>query len=176
MSKLQLKKILAEMEKDELIGLILDHYAQRKDAKEYLDFYSEPDEEKLLERYRQKISKELAKSKYRRSKAKVTNIKNAVKDFESFGVDAQSSIDLMLFSLQTMLRYEKVFDFPDPLVRCCDWLVERCMTTAHADGQLDVVLKSIKAITSNESIGHGYFRSHINHVVDGVLNDFSKQL
>ena len=39
------------MSKDEIIGMVLEMYDARKEAKEYLEFYANPDEDGKLEEY-----------------------------------------------------------------------------------------------------------------------------
>lgn len=43
------------MPKDEIIGMVLDMYDARKEAKEYLEFYANPDEDGKLEDYHRRI-------------------------------------------------------------------------------------------------------------------------
>lgn len=44
MSKSKLKSVLMSMDKSEIIKMVLELYSARKEAKEYLDFYAEPNE------------------------------------------------------------------------------------------------------------------------------------
>ena len=39
MSKTTIKKLLQSMTKDEIIGLVLELYSAKKEAKEYLEYY-----------------------------------------------------------------------------------------------------------------------------------------
>ena len=52
MSKATVKKILMSMPKEEIIGMVLEMYDARKEAKEYLEFYANPDEDGKLEEYK----------------------------------------------------------------------------------------------------------------------------
>ena len=51
MSLPRLKKQLAPLNRDQLEELIADLYSARKEAKEYLDFWAEPDQKKMLDKY-----------------------------------------------------------------------------------------------------------------------------
>ena len=51
MSKVLLKKKLASMPKAEIIGLVAELYEAKKEAKEYLDYWMNPDEDAKLEEY-----------------------------------------------------------------------------------------------------------------------------
>ena len=45
------------MDKSEIIKMVLELYSARKEAKEYLDFYAEPNEGQKLEEYKHIIRK-----------------------------------------------------------------------------------------------------------------------
>ena len=52
MSKAQLKKHLNTLEKPQIIEMVMELYDARKEAKEYLEFYLNPDENKELEKFK----------------------------------------------------------------------------------------------------------------------------
>ena len=52
MGLVDLKKELVKLDKDKLIVLISDLYKSNKAAKEYLDFYANPNETDLFEKYK----------------------------------------------------------------------------------------------------------------------------
>lgn len=52
MSKATVKKLLTSMPKEDLIRMVLEMYDARKEAKEYLEFYVHPDEDRKLEEYK----------------------------------------------------------------------------------------------------------------------------
>ena len=56
MSKSTIKKLLQSMKKEDIIEMVLDLYSARKEAKEYLEFYAEPDEKGKLEEYKARLS------------------------------------------------------------------------------------------------------------------------
>ncbi len=66
------------MSKEQIIEVVLDIYSSRKDAKEYFDFFLNPDVEKLLDRYRNLAVKEFSRNKRRWSKARITVIKRKI--------------------------------------------------------------------------------------------------
>ena len=58
MSKATVKKILMSMPKEKIIGMVLEMYDARKEAKEYLEFYANPDEDGKLGEYKKIITEE----------------------------------------------------------------------------------------------------------------------
>lgn len=99
MSKLQLKKELAQLDREQVVSLLLDLYSSRKEAKEWLDFFIDPNVERLYEKYRAEIEKELTRGKYGRSTARFSRIRKSIKEFSTFGVESESVIELMLYTL-----------------------------------------------------------------------------
>ena len=57
MSKTGLRKGLSELSKEEIIGVVCELYDSRKDAREYLDYWLDPDPEKALEDYKERVDK-----------------------------------------------------------------------------------------------------------------------
>ena len=51
------------MPKEEIIGMVLEMYDARKEAKEYLEFYANPDEDGKLEEYKKIITEEFYPSR-----------------------------------------------------------------------------------------------------------------
>lgn len=50
MSKALLKKELAHLDRDQLVEVILNAYSSSKEAKDYFEFFLNPDAEALLEK------------------------------------------------------------------------------------------------------------------------------
>ena len=50
-----IKKELNKLDKDKLIDLVADLYKKNKSVKEFFDFYVNPDERELFNKYRDKI-------------------------------------------------------------------------------------------------------------------------
>ena len=49
MSKAQLKRHLTKLTKEQVIDVVMELYEARKEAKEYLDFYINPNDDAKLE-------------------------------------------------------------------------------------------------------------------------------
>jgi hypothetical protein len=63
MSKTTVKKTLIAMSKEEIIDMVLAMYDARKEAKEYLEFFANPNEDGKLEEYKKIIIEEFYPSK-----------------------------------------------------------------------------------------------------------------
>lgn len=85
MSKATLSKELAQMDAPQLRELILTAYSKRKDFKEYLEYFLNPDPALKFEKSLTAAEKEI--NRFRRghlSKARVSVLNKIVKDFESY--------------------------------------------------------------------------------------------
>ena len=58
MSKSEVKKYIKSLERSSLEELVMDLYSARKEAKEYLEFYANPDEDGKLDEYKKIITEE----------------------------------------------------------------------------------------------------------------------
>lgn len=106
MSKTQLKKELASLSAPQLRELILDLYTARRDSREYLDFFTNPDIEALTERYIRNISREISRGRYGRCTARISQIRRFIRDYDSLGPGADHTLQLMLTVLRLALIVE----------------------------------------------------------------------
>lgn len=79
MSLSLLKKEIKTFDKEALESLIIDLYGKNKNIKEYLDFYLNPDEEALLEKYSTLVSDYI--SPKRGWKSKIGKAKATIREF-----------------------------------------------------------------------------------------------
>ena len=71
------------MPKEEIIGMVLEMYDARKEAKEYLEFYANPDEDGKLEEYKKIITEEFYPSRGRQEpKTRFSVCRKAVSDYK----------------------------------------------------------------------------------------------
>lgn len=103
MSKSQLRKELKGFSKEQLEDIILAAYDSSSKAKEYFEFFLNPDVKALMEKHIDAIAKELKRNKWGESKARVTVIRRSIKDFASFGVGAEDHARLVLYTFQMFL-------------------------------------------------------------------------
>ena len=113
MSKRDLKKYLADINKGQLEEQILDLYSRFKEVKQFYDFAFNPKEDKLIEECKFKINREYFPAKGRRAKTRRSIAQKCIKKFKQLGVDSPIIIEIMLFNLETAQRYSsrrKVYD------------------------------------------------------------------
>lgn len=103
MSKLDLKKTLATLTPEQKDELILSLYSARKEAKEYLDFFINPDIDKLLDTTTTAICKEVYKrGKHGYNKPKISTIRNLIKKVATLGPGSEYVVRLYLNTIHAV--------------------------------------------------------------------------
>ena len=89
MSKTQLRKELANFDAQKLREIILDLYDARKEAKDYLEFFINPDVDKKMEAVTVLLSKEIGRVKRRLVSPRWTRVNQIIRDFQSLNPGAE---------------------------------------------------------------------------------------
>ncbi|RZJ67364.1 MAG: hypothetical protein EOO50_06365 [Flavobacterium sp.] len=105
MGKRDLKKYLAELDKEQISDQLLDLYDKFPEVKTYYDFVFKPNEEKLIGEAKAKISNEYFPIKSKRPKLRRSTAQKYIKHFLSLGVDSFAVADLMLYNIEVAQRY-----------------------------------------------------------------------
>lgn len=105
MSKVLLKKKLASMPKAEIIGLVAELYEAKKEAKEYLDYWMNPDEGAKLEVYMKIIRYEFYPPGNREPKTRFSVCKKAISDYKKLKPSAGAVAELMLCLVENAYRF-----------------------------------------------------------------------
>lgn len=94
MSLSSLKKELQHFDKSALESIILDLYSKSKENKDYLEYFQNPDEEKLLDKYKTKVSDYIfPKRGYR---AKIAKAKAVLREFSKWYPNPEMEAELQL--------------------------------------------------------------------------------
>lgn len=105
MSKSKLKAVLRTMEKEDLIFMVMELYDARKEAKEYLDFYAEPNEAAKLEEYKQIIINEFFPQGSKEARCRLSICRKAISNFIKLKVSPEVVADLMLCYAENGCKY-----------------------------------------------------------------------
>jgi ADP-dependent phosphofructokinase/glucokinase len=105
MSKRELKKYLAQLQKEELELQIVALYEKFVPVKTYYDFVFNPKEDQLVNDAKVKISNEFFPVKRKRAKMRRSVAQKFIKHFISLGVDDFQIADLMFYSIEIMQKY-----------------------------------------------------------------------
>lgn len=104
MSKVQLKKLLNSMDKSDIVSLILEMYDVKKEIKEYLEYYVNPNEKEVFEKYKKIIEAEYSLTTHL-PKTRLAVAKKAISDFSKLKPSVELEADLMLFLVECGCRF-----------------------------------------------------------------------
>jgi hypothetical protein len=105
MSKRDLKKYLADLDKEQIAEQLLALYDKFSDVKTYYDFVFNPKEEKLVQEAKMKISNEYFPIKTKRAKLRRSTAQKYIKHFLLLGVDPFAVTDVMLYAIEVAQKY-----------------------------------------------------------------------
>jgi hypothetical protein len=97
MSKASLKKYLQSLPKEQLIETVLEMYDNMKPVKEYLEFFLNPNEKEMFDKYKAIIVNEFyPRGKYTDPKTRFSVAKKAIADFRALKPSPEILANLML--------------------------------------------------------------------------------
>lgn len=104
MSKAKLKKYLQSLPQEHLVQVILDLYDARKEAKEYLEFFMDPDPKIALEKAKKDIYRNYFTPQGKpRAKMSVKTGNDIVNDFIKLDIPSEQVSDLMVYHVEVVL-------------------------------------------------------------------------
>lgn len=160
MSKSQLKKELEQLSAEQLRQIITDAYGARKEIRDYFEFFLNPDADKLIERANTQIVKELNRSKWRRSKARVTVIKKVIKDVASLNPGEEYLMGLMMSTLVNIGITDVYLELPQSLMNYSAALIKEYIALADKAELASQAAERIEALLQNDSLRMTY-RRHV---------------
>lgn len=106
MSKARLKKTLKSMSQEELVEVICEIYDARKEAKEYFEYWLDPQPEKLVETVKKKLLKLFFISeKTPRKSPAMADVKRVIADFRTLCFEADKTADVLLYAFETYVQW-----------------------------------------------------------------------
>ncbi len=172
MSKASLKKELMSLDHDQLVEVILNAYSSSKEAKEYFEFFLNPDADTLLEKKTDIIAKELNRTRRGYSKARISAIRNTIRDFAAYGPGDEYVYRLMLDTIRMIVGMERYIHYPDALNNGVIRLTADFTALAdgmEAAGQACADLERM----NDDNIGRPYFREKVLHAARLAIHDIS---
>jgi hypothetical protein len=110
MSKSQVKKVLQSMEKEDVISFFLELYDAKKEAKEYIEYIINPNEEEQFEKAKKIIENEYYPSKGE-PKERLSVAKKAISDFSVLKPSPVLKAELLIFLVECGCQY--TYDYGD---------------------------------------------------------------
>ncbi len=141
------------MSKERLIELVMNAYAANIESKKYFEFFLSPDVDKLFNNHRELVVKELRRSKWGRSKARISTIRKLIKDFAAYDPGDEYVLDFMFFALTALMREETYLNFPDTLYNGTIKLATEIMKYADTHSLIKTAITKFDNLLIQEKIG-----------------------
>lgn len=170
MSKTQLKKTLQQMSSEQISELVIELYDARSEAKEYLEFFLNPDLDTKLEKVRAAIKKEVNRQSRGRNRARATRLRRFIKDFSSFNPGAEPIADVMTYTMEQVCKTANGQMFKTSTQMSLVRLLHDTVLKISDAGMLDHYLPRLqKAIDDMES--HWYRSNEFKKALKSELQD-----
>jgi len=152
----EVKSELNKLDKDALIKHISELYKKFKPVKEYLDFYINPDEKKLLEQYKDKVTEGFFPK--RGDSIKLSISRKAINDFKKLGVSQEYLADLLLHFVECGVKLTNAYgDINENFYTSVENTYDKALQIIDNNGLLEKFkARAIKIINDTEDIGWGF--------------------
>ncbi|HRP40059.1 MAG: hypothetical protein KF706_12570 [Chitinophagales bacterium] len=151
-----IKKELKKLDKDKLIDLVADLYKKNKSVKEFFDFYVNPDERELFEKYCDKVFEAFYPK--RGYNYKLKDGKQAISDFKKLGTSTDLLADLMLFYVETGVKFTNDYgDVNESYYKSLATTFVDSLTLMSKENLLDKFEgRVVKVVDDTSGIGWGF--------------------
>ena len=146
MSKTLLKKELQHLDRDGVVQVLLDLYSSRKEARDWLDFFANPDVGKRLDKAREAINKELNRGRGQ-SKARISHIRKTIKDFASLQPGDEAIAELMTHTVEQAYASSRRIRLSNTLIAGLQRLVTDIVAWLDEAGQLGTMMPRLQEAT-----------------------------
>lgn len=161
------------MTSEEKTELILDLYAARKEAKDYLEFFLKPDINALKEKSQKVVTKEInRRGKYGYSRPKITNIRNAVKDIDSVHPGEEYSINIRIFIIDELITAVILGNsYSDASYKSLMKFLTEAVAIANESGFLDDTVESLEHGVDLLKKYSRYETKHLQDILSSTIRD-----
>jgi Family of unknown function (DUF6155) len=151
-----IKKELNRFDKDKLIQLITELYKKNKSVKEYFDFFVNPDENALFEKYKAKVSEAFYPK--RGYELKLRDGKQAIAEFKKIEPATILLADLMLFYVECGVKFTNEFgDIDEAFYSSIEKVYLKALALMHKEEILDQFKsRAFKIVEDTNDIGWGF--------------------
>lgn len=169
-----LKAELKRLDKKELVEILSELYKNNKSVKEYFDFYLNPNGTDLFKKYQSVVFEAFYPK--RGYCLKLSVAKKAISDFKKIGGATDLVCDLMLFYVETGIKFTNDFgDINEPFYDSLETTYRKALELMKKNDFLGTFKnRAYKAVTDTSDIGWNfhdtlmdtYFKYYDNELTD----------
>ena len=152
----EVKSELGKLDKAILTKHISELYKKYKPVKEYFDFYINPDEKKILEQYKEKVTEGFFPKRGYQIKLSIS--RKAINDFKKLGSSEESVADLLLHFVENGVEFANEYgDIDESFYTSVEKTYSNALDLIDKNGLLDKFEKrAYKIVADTEGIGWGF--------------------
>ncbi len=152
----EVKSELNKLEKETLIKHISELYKKFKPVKEYFDFYVNPDENKILEQYKEKVREGVYPKRGDRLSLSIS--RKAINDFKKLGTSKASVADLLLYYVECGVEFTNEFgDIDEHFYNSIEKAYGTSLELMEKEGVLsNFKNRALEIVNGTEDIGWGF--------------------
>lgn len=156
------------MDIGQLRQIILDAYDARKETKEYFEFFLNPDVDKLLDKFNKALDKELNRTKWGQSKARVTNIKNAMKDVVTLNPGVETVMKMYFTTFQRLGQTERYATFTSSQDNLVHFVLKSLLELADKSLMVDETVDTLTKILNRGTYSRWFTKMSTNIINDSL--------
>lgn len=99
----EVRKELNQLEKEELLFHIGELYKKYKPVKEYFDFFANPNEENIIEKFKERVHEGFYPN--RGWRLKLYRSRKAINEFKKLGISPEADAELLLYFTEVAVMY-----------------------------------------------------------------------
>jgi hypothetical protein len=152
----EVKSELSKQDKATLIKHISELYKKYKPVKEYFDFYVNPNEEKIIEEYKEKVREGFYPK--RGFSLKLSISRKAINDFKKLGTSKESIADLLLYFVECGVELTNEFgDIDESFYSSIENAYAKALEISKKEGVLAKFEdRAYEIVEETENIGWGF--------------------
>lgn len=162
----EIKKELKRLDKPKLIEFIAELYKTQKSVKEYLDFYFNPDEKALFEKYKMQVIEAFYPKRgfgFNLSKGR-----KAISDLKKLGVSSKYLADLMLCYVEAGVQFTNDYgDIEENFYASIERMYVQTLSLMRKEDLLEnFIERSRKVAYDTSDIGWGFYDYMVAAFID----------
>lgn len=158
MSKSALKKQLSAMTHEQISELVLELYSARKEAKEYLDFYVNPDIDEKLDKARVAITKEMKRKSGQWANPRITRVRKQIKNIATLNPGYEHIAEISSYAVEAACVMINDSHTKESVQRNIAKLLHEAIAMSDKAGMLNVHMARIRKAIDGMDTPH--FRSN----------------
>lgn len=158
------------MSAEQISQLVLDLYAARPEAKEYLDFYVSPDINRKLDKARISIKKEMQRMSRGRNRTRSSRVRRIIRDIASLDPGPEAVCEIMTYAIETACSVGSRLWMKESTQRALAKLLQETINVAGRNGFLDVCLPRMRVAVESMDTASTY-AGEFKHLLSETMDE-----